>query len=112
MRRSPSARQARKQMSRWWPSTRFPKSAIRSTGRSPDLAARLGHKPVSDSPNGKKMARPCRIVLDVSAEPHNEVVDRTRVRVLVQAPHFLEHHPSGNGFAFMLDQVAQEIRFH
>src|SRR5438270_5430620 len=58
------------------------------------------------------MAWPCRIVLDVSPQPHNEVVNGSSVGVFLQLTYFIEHSFSGDRLALMLDQITKEVRLH
>ena len=53
-----------------------------------------------------------RIVLNIPPQPHDEIVDGARVRVLVQAPHLLEHLLSRHRLAFMLDQISKDVHLH
>ena len=58
------------------------------------------------------MARPCGVVLDISPQSHNEVINRPRIGAFLQAPSFVEHHLPGNRLSLMLDQVAKDMGLH
>ena len=52
------------------------------------------------------------LVLEMLAEPDYEIVDRAGVGVFLQAPDLFEDRFSGDGSAFVLDQVLQQFCFH
>jgi hypothetical protein len=58
---------------------------------SPTFADVLGHKAVSHSANGEKMARLRRIFLDVLPQAHDEIVDGARVRVFGKSPNIFQN---------------------
>src|SRR3984885_1019994 len=53
-----------------------------------------------------------RIVLDITAQAHDEVVDGARVRVLAHAPHLLQQLLARNAAPLMPHQVAQQVSLH
>src|SRR5580704_18082557 len=58
------------------------------------------------------MSRPPRIVLDVAAQAHDEVVDRASVGIFAQSPDLFEHRLPRHRLSFVLDQVAEDVGFH
>ena len=64
---------------------------------------------VADAANGEQQLRLRRIVLQVAAQPDDEVVDGARVGVLVQVPHVLEDRLARHRLAGVLQQVAQQV---
>ena len=58
------------------------------------------------------MAWPFGVVLDISPQSHNEVVNGPGVGVFLEAPHFVEHGLPRYHFAIMIDQIAKKIRLH
>ena len=52
------------------------------------------------------------VVFEVTAQAHDEVVNGAGVGVFAHAPHFLQHTLARYGFAFVLDQEAQDAGFH
>ncbi len=73
---------------------------------------RRSHEAVSDAAHCHQMAGMRGIVFDITPQAHDEVVDGARVGVFAQAPHFLQHALAGDGFAFVIDQKAQDAGFH
>ncbi len=58
------------------------------------------------------MPRLGRVVFDVAAQAHDEIIDGARIGIFMQAPDFLEHGLARDRFAFVLDQIPQYIHFH
>jgi len=53
-----------------------------------------------------------RVVLNVAAQAHDEIIDGARVGVFAQSPHLLQHAFSRDGGAFVVNQEAQDAGFH
>ncbi len=45
-------------------------------------------------------------------EPHDEIVDGASIDVFLNTPDVLKHCLSGHRFAFVFNQVAQNVRLH
>src|SRR5579864_3873413 len=58
------------------------------------------------------MTRARRIVFNIAAQTHYEIVDGARVRVFMQSPNFSEHGFARDVFALMANQIAKDIGFH
>jgi hypothetical protein len=56
-----------------------------------ELTLRLGQESVTDTSNRDQVPGPSRIVLDVTPQPNDKIVDRARVCVFLQAPDFLQN---------------------
>ena len=82
----------------------------------PDLffcfLVREGNEFVAESSHRYEVARIGGLVLDIFSQAHDEIVDRARVGILLQIPHIFQDRFSGNGMARVLDQVAEQFRFH
>src|SRR5579884_2249014 len=71
-----------------------------------------GHEPIAHAAYGEQVARPGRILFNVTTQPHDKVVNSAGVGVLVKASHLFEHGFSRHGPALVLDEVAQHVHFH
>src|SRR6185436_6828501 len=56
-----------------------------------DSPRRVRNELVADTPDREQMSRTARFLLDVPAQPHDEVVDGARVGIFAHAPDVLEH---------------------
>src|SRR5262244_804631 len=54
------------------------------------LGSRFRYESISDSSHGQQMLGMPRVILDVAAQPHDEIIDRARVGILVQSPYLLQ----------------------
>src|SRR3954453_11160077 len=69
-------------------------------------------KAVSHASNCSEMLRSRWVFLDVPSQPHDKIIDRSRVGVFVQIPDFLEYLLSGNSLSRMSNEVSQQVRLH
>src|ERR1700733_5895696 len=76
------------------------------------LRALLRIEAIADAAHRPEKDRICRIVLDITAQPHDEVVDGARVGVLAHAPHLLQQLLARNTAPLMPHQVAQQVSLH
>src|SRR5262245_37558215 len=76
------------------------------------LRARFRHELVTQPTYRQHVARLGRLVLDISAQTYYEIIDRTRVGVLVQSPDLFQDFLAGNRTAAVADEVTQEIGLH
>src|ERR1700694_970810 len=53
------------------------------------LAFRFGHKLISETANGEQVTRLGRLLLDIPAEPHDEVIDGAGVGIFMESPDLL-----------------------
>src|SRR5581483_8751192 len=58
------------------------------------------------------MVRPFGVILDISPQSHDEVVNRPSISVFLQTPHILEHRFPRDWFAFAVDQITKKVRLH
>src|SRR3954469_18200998 len=75
-------------------------------------APAVGLEAIPDAADGYQIPRLGRIVLDVAAEPDDEVVDGARVRILAHFPDLFENLLPRHRSALMLHEIAQKTRFH
>src|ERR1700693_1455070 len=72
----------------------------------------FGYEAVAYAADSQQVPRTGRIVLDVAAQAHDEIVDGTRVRVFVQTPDFLEDRLARYHAPLIPDEMAKQLRFH
>ncbi len=70
------------------------------------------YKPITDTANRLKYPGMRRVIFDIPPEPDDEVVDRTRVRFIAQAPYLLKYFFPGYGLSGIDDQVTKQFCFH
>ena len=58
------------------------------------------------------MTRTGGVFLDIPAPADDEIVDRPGAGIFVKAPTSVEHLLARYGFAFVTDQVAEDVGFH
>src|ERR1700757_647165 len=58
------------------------------------------------------MARFGGFALDVPSEPHDEIINRARIRVFMKVPDILQDGFAGNGLATVSYQITQKLCFH
>jgi hypothetical protein len=54
----------------------------------------------------------CGIGLDISPEPHHEIIDGPRIGIFVESPNILENGFARNGATLAANQMAEQFRFH
>src|SRR5215813_12448541 len=58
------------------------------------------------------MPRSRGFVLDILPQTHDKIINRSRICIFAKSPNILEYHTPRDDLAFMIDQVAQQVRFH
>src|ERR1043166_433008 len=53
-----------------------------------------------------------RIILDIPPQPHYEIVDGARIRVLVQTPDFFQNLLARDDLPIVAHQMTQQFRLH
>src|SRR5262249_51843453 len=73
---------------------------------------RLGLETIPYAANGAQVTRLRWLLLNVAAQPDDEVIDGARIGILPHAPNLLQHGFPRNSLAFVANQVAKEVRLH
>src|SRR6202012_4057021 len=74
--------------------------------------AALGFEAVADAAHGFEKDGIRRIIRDVAAQAHDEIVDSSRVCVLTHAPHLFQELLAWNVAPLVPYQIAQQLGFH
>src|SRR5690242_21871882 len=74
--------------------------------RDASVLFRLGNEPVSHAADGQQMTWCGGIVLDVTPQADDKIIDGPGVGVLMQSPYFLEYRLAGDHSPLVLDEMA------
>jgi len=74
--------------------------------------AGMATKAVANAAHRQQMARVSRILFDVTPQTHDEVIDRPRIGVFMQAPNLFQHFLARHRPILVLDQITQDVGFH
>jgi hypothetical protein len=72
----------------------------------------FGYEAVADAADSEQVGRFGWVRLEIAAQADDEVVDRSRVGIFVDAPDVFEDLFARDDFAGVLDQIAEQVSLH